>query len=618
MKKFTFLSAFVILYCMQMSAFTFNGTAIQENNNYTRTKIGTTASSLEEISGIACSRTTQGYFWVHVDQGSNIIYALNPDGSIKQQVTLQGATNDDWEDICVATVNGVNYVFVGSIGDNNLKEKNTSSVAGKGTYKIYCFEEPVIDGTNKTATDVKTITYTYESGHNTADSKNNSHNCETLMYDPITNKIYLVTKHKTNVSGVYVSPSEWSFANQTIQMKWVCDLGIAADNFLYLTAGDISADGSKVLIKSKTDILYWERQGSENLSVTLARQPQHIAAYQEETQGEAVAWANDNRNFYTTSEGKSQPLYYYEYPLPAIATPTNVNASATDNSITITWEAVDGATGYQIKVCHTETASGGGATGTSFTQVFNDASTGDKTANFTVGDIVVMATSDKKVTITASSKTVGGISYTKYLDLGGGGSTEYRSIKFTTDGSGTLTVYNDGGSNTRSLVLSDGANIISTVSNNTAVFNITTAGTYYVYSAGSGIKVYALDFAGGSGSSSICDDTHQTTSTSLTIPGLDSGTEYTYQVRAIKDAQQSEYSTAKTISTTGTSTSIAKLVVFVQNGQLFFENSEDGKIEIYNLSGQKVASGHSGSINVQNLKGFYVVRAGNRSAKVIF
>ncbi len=319
MKKISLFILIASFSCMQAFAFKFNGVTIEENSNFTRSSSGTTDKSLEEISGIACSRTTEGYFWVHVDQGKNIIYALDTKGSIKQQVTLQGATNDDWEDICVATVDGENYIFVGSIGDNDLKENNTSNVNGKGTYKIYCFKEPVINGTNTTATDVKTITYTYESGHNTADSKNNSHNAETLMFDPVTKRIYLVTKHKKNVSGVYVSNAEWSFTNYTARMNWVCDLGVTADDFLYLTAGDISSDGSKVLIKNKTDILYWERQGSEDLSATLAREPQHIAAYKEETQGEAVAWALNNRDFYTTSEGKSQPLYFYKDNTPVAA-----------------------------------------------------------------------------------------------------------------------------------------------------------------------------------------------------------------------------------------------------------------------------------------------------------
>ncbi|MDR1698989.1 MAG: hypothetical protein LBR75_04120 [Prevotellaceae bacterium] len=326
MKKIILLAIIAAFSSVQAFAFKFDGANIADNSYFTRSQIGMTDSSLEEISGIACSRTTEGYFWVHIDQGKNIVYALNPDGSIKQQVTLQGATNDDWEDICVATVGGVNYIFVGSIGDNDLKDDNTSKVNGKGTYKIYCFKEPVIDGANKTATDVKTITYTYESGHNTADSKNNSHNAETLMYDPLANKIYLVTKHKKNVSGVYVSNLEWAFANQTVQMNWVCDLGVAADKFLYLTAGDISADGSKMLIKNKSDILYWERQGSENLALTLARPPQHIAAstYNDKTekQGEAIAWALNSRDFYTTSENdgeKTVPLFFYQNNSPSAA-----------------------------------------------------------------------------------------------------------------------------------------------------------------------------------------------------------------------------------------------------------------------------------------------------------
>jgi hypothetical protein len=64
-------------------------------------------------------------------------------------------------------------------------------------------------------------------------------------------------------------------------------------------------------IKNKEYILLWQRQGNESLSVTATRRPQQIAAYQEEKQGEALAWA-DSTTFYTTSDQKKDiPIYKY-------------------------------------------------------------------------------------------------------------------------------------------------------------------------------------------------------------------------------------------------------------------------------------------------------------------
>jgi hypothetical protein len=64
-------------------------------------------------------------------------------------------------------------------------------------------------------------------------------------------------------------------------------------------------------IKNKPYVLLWERQGSESLSQTAQRNPVQVMAYQEEEQGESLAWFNDSI-FYTTSDSKSNtPIYKY-------------------------------------------------------------------------------------------------------------------------------------------------------------------------------------------------------------------------------------------------------------------------------------------------------------------
>ncbi|MDR1679676.1 MAG: hypothetical protein LBR81_07865 [Prevotellaceae bacterium] len=322
MKKHLLLSLITItLGSLQAWAFTFNGQTINENKDFTRSEICKADKSLEEISGIACSRSTEGYFWVHVDQGDPKIYALNPDGSIKQTVTLEFPTkNDDWEDICMASIDDKNYILIGCIGDNDVKDGKSK---GKQTYYIYRIEEPEITGTNISIkkNNIDVITYTYDGTHNIDDCKDGkSHNAETLMFDPIDQKIYIATKHEKKINALYMT--DWKSGSYTTTMQWVCDLGNLADmpkgsekdpnDFLYLTAGDISADGSKILIKNKFHILSWERQGSESLSTTFSRTPQHIAAYREEEQGEAVAWANNGIDFYTASEGKEEPIFRFK------------------------------------------------------------------------------------------------------------------------------------------------------------------------------------------------------------------------------------------------------------------------------------------------------------------
>ena len=123
-----------------------------------------------------------------------------------------------------------------------------------------------------------------------------------------------------------------------------------------------------------------------------------------------------------------------------------------------------------------------------------------------VGAFSVLATSSKTVSV----KTLGtdanisseeGVEFTKALSLGGTGNATYRCIKFTLTSAAKVSVYaRSGGDTDRTLkVVDDAGTEITTL---TAVGKANTvlsaasaelsAGTYYIYSAGSGIDVYDI------------------------------------------------------------------------------------------------------------------------------
>ncbi len=640
MKKFYLLSVLFVLCWTQLSAFNYGGKAIKDNTEFTRAALTKSQSDIREISGMAMGRTNPSIFWVVLDDpyptssDTHSLFGLGvADGKVKYTIDTGNAKLRDWEDICMATVGGKNYILVGCIGDNYSEYKDK--------YYIYIFEEPDASAASSGKIPYTTITFKYPDG---------AHNAEALMYDPVDNLILVVDKWIGDEKGSNAAKPDMSKANIVFSMPFTTSTTSATlsavktlgnnGEFKNVTAADISADGQHILIKNETDILYWRRQSAtESFATTIARDPEHISSntYKSgtEPQGESVCWKADGLAFYTVSDEKAaSQIYSYTRPnIPAIVipleVPANVNANATDNSISLTWNAVSGATAYQVKVCHTETTGGGTTSGgTPFTQVFNTysgASATDIATSFTLGKVTVNAESGKPVQVSNGSGTVGNISYTKYLDLRGGGTTSNRSVQFTTDGAGTLTVYNNAAENGRSLVLLNGATT-ETSTNNTAVFNIPSAGTYYVYSLSGGIRIYAIDFSstGGGSSSTICDDTYQTTGTSITIPNLQSGVAYTYQVKAIKGTtQQSEYCQAKTISTTGTTTSISESsvsepVIYISQGQLQVKNAENQPVSIYNTLGQTIASNVSLPFDVNNLKGIYIIRIGNFSMKLKF
>lgn len=311
MKKTIFtLCAFLLAVATQAeitSTITYKGQSLVEDNSFTRTQSGTTnKNDVKEVSGIACSRVTAGYLWVEIDEGTSSIWALNASTGAKQMtLNLSGVgSRDDWEDLAAGVVNDTNFLFLGAFGDNDLVYKDN--------YQIHCFPEPSITSGTKSAT-VTTIKFGFPDGK--------AHNVETLMFDNVEQVFYIVDKVKSGLCTLYSLPFNRN-STGIQRLTQVTTLGNSGEtSFDFCTSGDISPDGHWVLIKNKKHVLMWERQGTESLSVTLKRQPVYVNAYQEEEQGEAIAWL-DNTTFYTTSDSKKNtPIYKYVRTLP---TPTTL------------------------------------------------------------------------------------------------------------------------------------------------------------------------------------------------------------------------------------------------------------------------------------------------------
>ena len=299
MKKiFAALTGIMMSAAVLAAGINYNGTNLQENNEFTRTQCGTQQKSvMKEISGFACSRTTPGFIWAHGDEntGDNRkIIAITPAGSLAMTVNLTtpGTSRDDWEDIATGVYNNQNYVFVGAIGDNDL--------AFNDQYYIYYFEEPAITSGSRNIS-VNTIRFGYPD--------NQAHNTEALLYDNIEQMFYIADK-VDGVCHLYKLPFRTDYGSALQRLTEVCALGNGG-KFKEANGGDISPDGKWMAIKNEKYVLLWQRQGSESLSTTAQRDPVQVMAYEKEEQGESLAWLNDSL-FYTTSDSKNNtPIYQY-------------------------------------------------------------------------------------------------------------------------------------------------------------------------------------------------------------------------------------------------------------------------------------------------------------------
>lgn len=252
---------------------------------------------LDEASGLAWSRTNPGFVWTHQDHGNdNRLFLLDSQsGEIVAAYRIRGLENRDWEDIEIAAgpVDGLHYLYIGDTGDNE---------AVYGSYTIYRFEEPLFRESHRNKVielevEVDEINFRYPAQH---------HDVEALMVDPLTKDLYLVTKRDTR-SIVYVAPYP-----QPLEEEFTMLTG-GELSFWAVTAATVSEDGREILIKTYSQIYYWQRLDDEPLVEALSRAPLMAPYNPIEMQGEAVCF-DDKGGYYTLSELRddtSPVLYYY-------------------------------------------------------------------------------------------------------------------------------------------------------------------------------------------------------------------------------------------------------------------------------------------------------------------
>lgn len=247
---------------------------------------------LKEISGIATSISNPGKIWVHNDSGNDAeIFLVDTNLNINLEITLKGIENRDWEDIAVGPgpVDGKSYIYIAEIGDNEAKYR----------YKhILRFEEPVVGSEKKIEVDsFDIITFTLP---------NQRKDTESLLLDPTTKDLYIISKREEPVY-VYQLLYPYSTTDTLIASE------ILSLPFTQIVGGDFSADGKEILLKNYESIYYWSNPGGKPVAEVLKQKPL-LLPYEEEPQGESIAWARDGSGFYTLSEmNPTEKTYLYFY-----------------------------------------------------------------------------------------------------------------------------------------------------------------------------------------------------------------------------------------------------------------------------------------------------------------
>jgi hypothetical protein len=264
---------------------------------------GTVASnSLDEISGIAASRRSNGVYWVHNDSGDSArVFAIGTDGRDLGEFALSGASAVDWEDIATGPgpVAGVAYLYLADIGDN---AKSRASV------QVYRVPEPLVDpalppGAPQTLTGVSTLTFTYPDG---------PHDAEGFIVDPTNGQLFVVTKDLIGgVAQVFRAPANLA-GGSTIWLTLVATVPLG---FLHgVTGADITPNGDVVALRTYVSVSLYPRRAGQSLAQAFSQASCKGASSGAEAQGEAIGFTRDGRGYVTVSEGVHPALHQFVAP----------------------------------------------------------------------------------------------------------------------------------------------------------------------------------------------------------------------------------------------------------------------------------------------------------------
>ncbi len=251
---------------------------------------------LQEISGIAASRRHADVLWMHNDGEAKHVFAVKTSGKVAAQVKIPESV-EDVEDMAVGPgpEEGVDYLYLGDIGDNDGDRREV---------RVVRFAEPSLDHKRgqPTARDAEMIRLRYPDG---------AHDAEALLVDSTTGDLVIVTKEDRR-AGAYVARAA-SFNDQDghALLEVLADLAVEQ-----VSAGDISSDGRRVLLRNEEQGWLWERTPGEPLAAALQRAPVvvPVRGSKQGNNGESIAFGPAGQSYYTVSEGKREQIYQFRLP----------------------------------------------------------------------------------------------------------------------------------------------------------------------------------------------------------------------------------------------------------------------------------------------------------------
>jgi hypothetical protein len=251
------------------------------------------SAAASELSGLVLSRAQPRVLWTHNDSGDRPrVLAVTRAGGLLADVEISGAASVDWEDIAIGpSPAGGDALYVADIGDNQ---------AARPDVVVYRVPEPALaGGAPASSAPAARLALRYPDG---------ARDAEALLVDAASGALVVVSKSLGGEAGVYVAARPSSSATTVMRRRARLSLGPGEA----VTAGDVSADGRTVVLRTYDRAFVWRRRAGEPIAAALRRRPCSARAdLFAEGQGEALALSADGGAFYTVPEGRRPALRRY-------------------------------------------------------------------------------------------------------------------------------------------------------------------------------------------------------------------------------------------------------------------------------------------------------------------
>lgn len=280
--------------------------------------------TLDELSGLVYSSQNPQSLFIREDSGSGEVVVLISDlgvvlktwNLVEEEAPYDPVSMVDAEDLAIGPgpQEGTNYLYIADIGDNTVDRDGVT----RPVPAIHRFIEPILATSPDDLVRDGFMEITYDDA--------SQHDAETFIVDPISGDGFIFTKEKIGVGDqgttrVFRLPAEEMNADPvggvisvTAQLLGQMDLGI---NYVGITAGDISFDGRRIVIRDGGDnqvlsntnydqsAWLWYREDSQTVWEAVQGAPVNVPLPDraDEPKGEAITFIRSTDYwYYTTSE----------------------------------------------------------------------------------------------------------------------------------------------------------------------------------------------------------------------------------------------------------------------------------------------------------------------------